>query len=46
MDVKTNKILDFVLLQRGMVEGDLERAACEKILAKLILEDIVVLVFF
>lgn len=34
MDLKTNKILDFVLCQRGLVEGDLEKAACEKALEK------------
>jgi hypothetical protein len=32
MDMKTKKILDFVLFQRGMVDGDLEKAACEKVL--------------
>lgn len=32
MNVKTKHILNFVTLQRGMVEGDLEKAACEKAL--------------
>jgi hypothetical protein len=32
MDIKIKTILDFVLLQRGMVDGDLEKAACEKVL--------------
>ncbi|CAG9760342.1 unnamed protein product [Ceutorhynchus assimilis] len=35
MNVKTEKILNFEILQRGMIEGDLEKAACEKALAEI-----------
>ncbi|KAL4126650.1 hypothetical protein QTP88_010859 [Uroleucon formosanum] len=38
MDLNSSKIVDFQLVQKGMVKGDLERAACEMLLQKLIVE--------
>jgi len=38
MDLNSSKIIDFQLVQKGMVKGDLERAACEMLLQKLIVE--------
>ncbi|CAI6365786.1 unnamed protein product [Macrosiphum euphorbiae] len=38
MDLNSSKIIDFQLVQKGMVTGDLKRAACEMLIQKLIVE--------
>lgn len=38
MDLNSSKIIDFQLVQKWMVKGDLKRAACEMLLQKLIVE--------
>ncbi|KAF4514207.1 UNVERIFIED_CONTAM: hypothetical protein B566_EDAN019252 [Ephemera danica] len=35
MDVVTNLIIDFIVIQRGMVEGELEKAACFLLVTRL-----------
>ncbi|XP_063909811.1 uncharacterized protein LOC135127297 [Zophobas morio] len=45
MDLNTTKVIDFMVIQKGMVTGDLEKAACDKILHKLIHEDLKISVF-
>lgn len=39
MDVKTDKIIDFIVLQKGLVAGELEKPACDKLLTRLIEKD-------
>jgi transposase-like protein len=34
MDLETDKILDFIVLQRGQVDGELEKQACDRLLSK------------
>lgn len=35
MDINTGKIIDFKLVQKGQLKGDLERQACEQLLMDL-----------
>lgn len=35
MDVRSSKIIDFKITQKGMVQGDLEKKACESLLQEL-----------
>lgn len=39
MDLHTSKIIDFILVQKGMFQGDLERKACELLLENLTNEE-------
>lgn len=36
MDLNSSKIIDFKLVQKGMLKGDLERKACEMYLEEII----------
>jgi hypothetical protein len=40
MEVNTNKIVDFVLLQKKIVTGDLEKQACNMVLGRLIEDNV------
>lgn len=36
MEVDTDKIIDFIVLQKGLVNGELEKPACDQLLSRLI----------
>jgi hypothetical protein len=40
LEVNTNKIVDFVLLQKKIVTGDLEKQACNMVLGRLIEDNV------
>ena len=39
MQCKTNKVIDFFIIQKGQYDGELEKQACEELLNILINED-------
>jgi hypothetical protein len=39
MDLHSGLIIDFELLQKGVIKGELEKAACQKLLNKLITQE-------
>ena len=39
MQCGTDKVVDFVAIQKGQYEGELEKQACEELLAKIVKED-------
>jgi hypothetical protein len=36
MDVNTETIIDFIVLQKGMVAGELEKPACDSLLSRVV----------
>lgn len=40
MDVHRDKIIDFIVLQKGQISGDLEKPACDKLLSRLLEEGV------
>jgi hypothetical protein len=46
MDILTDKIIDFYIIQKGQVIGDLEKAACDRLMTRLVVDENVPITLF
>jgi THAP domain len=46
MDILTEKIIDFFIIQKGQVTGDLEKAACDRLMTRLVVDESIPITLF